>query len=87
MADLNELNPDIHDADSEQSGARVVHDKIYRLTRRQQEARGSGTSELAEPESKVGPDDRKPDARPSLNRLTPLRRPVPRRRKNHCGGH
>jgi membrane fusion protein (multidrug efflux system) len=65
MADLNELNPDFHDADSEQGGPRVVHDKIYRLTRRLQEARGSATAELAEPESKVGPDDRKPEARPS----------------------
>jgi membrane fusion protein, multidrug efflux system len=65
MADLNELNPDIHDADSEQGGPPIADDKIYRLTRRLQEARGSGTSELAEPESKVGPDDRKSEARPS----------------------
>ena len=65
MADLNELNPNIHNADSEQSSPRVADDKIYRLARRLQEARGSGTGELAEPESKVGPDDRKPEARPS----------------------
>jgi membrane fusion protein (multidrug efflux system) len=65
MADLNELNPNIDDADSEQSGLRVADDKIYRLTRRLQETRGSGTGELAEPESKVAPDDRKPEARPS----------------------
>jgi membrane fusion protein (multidrug efflux system) len=63
MADLNELNPTIHN--SEQSGPRVADDKIYRLTRRLQEARGSGTGELAKPESKVAPDDRKPEARPS----------------------
>jgi hypothetical protein len=41
MADLNELNPNIDDADSEQSGLRVADDKIYRLTRRLQETRGS----------------------------------------------
>src|SRR3982074_605679 len=65
MADLNELNPDIDNADSEQSGPRVADDKIYRLARRLQEARGSGTGELAEPESKVAPVDREPEARPS----------------------
>src|ERR1700681_2530262 len=65
MADLNELNPNIHNADSEQSSPRVADDKIYRLARRLQEARGSGTGGLPEPESKVGPDDRKPEARPS----------------------
>jgi membrane fusion protein, multidrug efflux system len=65
MADLNELNPNIHDADFEQGGPRIADDKIYRLTRRLQEARGSAAAELAEPESKVGPDDRKPEARPS----------------------
>src|ERR1700682_5040659 len=65
MADLNELNPNIHNADSEQSSPRVADDKIYRLARRLQEARGSGTGELSEPESKVGPDDREPEARPS----------------------
>jgi membrane fusion protein, multidrug efflux system len=64
MADLNELDPDTHNADSEQSGSRVADDKIYRLTRRLQEARGLGTGELAEPESKVGPSDRKPEVRP-----------------------
>jgi membrane fusion protein, multidrug efflux system len=65
MADLNELNPDIHHAYSEQGSPSVADDKIYRLTRRLQEARGFSTSELAEPESKVAPDDRKPEARPS----------------------
>jgi membrane fusion protein (multidrug efflux system) len=68
MADLNELDPDTHNADSEQSGSRAADDKIYRLTRRRQEARGFGTSELAEPESKVGPDDRKLEASPSGER-------------------
>src|ERR1700682_2847707 len=65
MADLNELNPNIHNADSEQSSPRVADDKIYRLARRLQEARGSGTGELTEPESKVGQDDARPEARPS----------------------
>jgi membrane fusion protein (multidrug efflux system) len=65
MANPNELNPNIRNADPEQSSAGVPDDKIYRLMRRLPEARGSGTGELAEPESKVGPDDRKPEARPS----------------------
>src|SRR5882757_573564 len=65
MADLNELNPNIHDASSEQSSPRAADDKIYSLARRLPEARGSGTGELAEPESRVGPDDRKPEARPA----------------------
>jgi membrane fusion protein, multidrug efflux system len=63
MANPNELNPNMQSA--EQSGAGVPADKIYRLTRRLPEARGSDASELVEPESKVGPDDRKPEARPS----------------------
>lgn len=66
MADLNELNPNIRNANSEQSGPRVADDKIYSLARRLPEPRGSSTGELAEPESKVGPDDRKPEARPSV---------------------
>src|ERR1700676_4788910 len=63
MANPNELDPNMQSA--EQSGAGVAADKVYRLTRRLTEARGSDTSELVEPESKVGPNDRKPDARPS----------------------
>jgi membrane fusion protein (multidrug efflux system) len=65
MTHQNEINPNIRNAASEQSGAGVPDDKIYRLMRRLPEARGSGAGELAEPESKVGPDDRKSEARPS----------------------
>ena len=61
MANPNEIN--IHSADSEQSGPRIPDDKVYRLTRRLSGAKGSGT--VVEPESKVGPEDRKPEARPS----------------------
>jgi membrane fusion protein (multidrug efflux system) len=63
MANPNELDPNMQSA--EQGGAGVPADKVYRLTRRLTEARGSDTSELVEPESKVGPNDRKPEARPS----------------------
>src|SRR6267378_2183059 len=65
MANPNEINSNIHSADSEQSGPRIPDDKVYRLTRRLSEAKGSGTGEVVEPESKVGPEDRKPEARPS----------------------
>jgi len=65
MANPNEINPNIDDAESDQSGPRVPDDKVYRLTRRLSEAKGSGAGEVVEPESKVGPDDRKPEARPS----------------------
>jgi len=63
MANPNEINSNIHSADSEQSGPRIPDDKVYRLRRRLSEAKGSGT--VVEPESKVGPEDRKPEARPS----------------------
>jgi membrane fusion protein, multidrug efflux system len=88
MADLNELNPNIHNAEPGPNSPRLAHDKIYPLPRRLQEPRGSGTAELAELESKVSPDDRRPEARPSAepspgapaaSSVTPkksLRRPV-----------
>jgi len=63
MANPNEIDSNIHSADSEQSGPRIPDDKVYRLTRRLSEAKVSGT--VVEPESKVGPEDRKPEARPS----------------------
>jgi len=65
MADPDEINPTIYSTDSEPSGPRVPDDKVYRLTRRLPEAKGSGTGEIVKPESKVGPDDRWPEARPS----------------------
>jgi membrane fusion protein (multidrug efflux system) len=68
MADPNEINPTIYSTDSEPSGPRIPDDKIYHLTRRLSEAKGSGTGEIVKPESKVGPDDRRPDARPSDRR-------------------
>jgi len=68
MADPNEINPTIYSTDSEPSGPRIPDDKIYRLTRRLPEAKGSGTGEIVKPESKVGPDDRRPAARPSDRR-------------------
>jgi membrane fusion protein (multidrug efflux system) len=64
MANPNEINPNIRDADFEQSGPRVRDDRVYRLTRRRSEAKGSDTGEVVEPQSKVGPD-RGPEARPS----------------------
>ena len=39
MTELNELDPNMQSADSEQSSSRVADDKIYRLTLRLQEAR------------------------------------------------
>ena len=72
MANPNEIEPNIHSADSVPSGPRLPDDKVYRLTRRLPEARGPGTGELAEPESKVGPDDRKSEVRPSAEPLHPL---------------
>ena len=65
MADPDEINPTIYSTDSEPSGPRVPDDKVYRLTRRLSEAKGSGTGEIVKPESKVGPDDRRPGPRPS----------------------
>src|ERR1700694_2338917 len=44
MANPNEINPNIDDAESDQSGPRVPDDKVYRLTRRLSEAKGSGVS-------------------------------------------
>src|ERR1700692_4280613 len=72
MANPNEIEPNIHSADSVPSGPRLPDDKVYRLTRRLPEARGPGTGELAEPESKVGPDDRKSEVRPSAEPLHAL---------------
>jgi membrane fusion protein (multidrug efflux system) len=65
MANPDEINPNILTAHSEPSGPRVLDEKIYRLTRRLSAARGSDAGEAFEPESKVGPDDRKPAAPPS----------------------
>jgi membrane fusion protein (multidrug efflux system) len=64
MANPNELNPNVHNAATEQSGPRLPDDKVYRLAHRLSEAKGTG--ETAKPESKVAPDDRKPEARPSV---------------------
>jgi membrane fusion protein, multidrug efflux system len=66
MANPNEIDPNTDSAGSKQSGPYIPDDKVYRLTRRPPEARGSaGTGEAAKPEAKVGPADRKPEARPS----------------------
>jgi membrane fusion protein, multidrug efflux system len=65
MADPDEINPTIYSTVSEPSGPRVPDDKVYRLTRRLSEAKGPGTGEIVKPESKVGPDDRRPGPRPS----------------------
>src|SRR3984893_15985361 len=58
MANPNEINPNIRDADFEQGGPRVRDDRVYRLTRRRSEAKGSDTGEVVEPQSKVGPEAR-----------------------------
>src|SRR6202795_4583758 len=65
MANPNEINPNIRDADFEQSGPRVRDDRVYRLKRRRSEAKGSDTGEVVEPQSKVGPEAR-PSAEPPL---------------------
>src|ERR1700737_3844279 len=65
MANPNEINPNIRDADFEQSGPRVRDDRVYRLTPRRSEAKGSDTGEVVEPQSKVGPEAR-PSAEPPL---------------------
>ncbi len=65
MANPTEIDPNIRSADSEQS-VRVLDDKVYRLARRLSEARDApAIGEGAKPESKVAPDDRRPEARPS----------------------
>ena len=65
MADSSKINPKLHIADVEQSGPLGPEEKIYRLARRAPEAsEGSGTDQIDEPELKVRPDDRKPEARP-----------------------
>jgi membrane fusion protein, multidrug efflux system len=67
MADPSEINPKkLHSADAEQSSLRGPEDKVYRLTRRPLEAReASDTDQVAKPELKARPEDRKPEARPS----------------------
>src|SRR6202790_4594666 len=65
MANPNEINPNIRDADFEQSGPRVRDDRVYRLKRRRSEATGSDTGEVVEPQSKVGPEA-SPSAEPPL---------------------
>jgi membrane fusion protein, multidrug efflux system len=69
MANPNEIDPNIDSADSEQRGPYIPDDKVYRLTRRPPEDKGSsGAGEAARPEAKVGPADHKPEARPSAER-------------------
>jgi membrane fusion protein (multidrug efflux system) len=67
MADPSEINPKkLHSADVEQGGLSGPEDKIHRLTRRPPEAReASDTDQVAKPELKARPDDRKPEAKPS----------------------
>src|ERR1700722_3910596 len=81
MANPNEIEPNIHSADSVPSGPRLPDDKVYRLTRRLRGASAPGTGELAEPESKLGPDDRKSEVRPSAEPLHPLAAASPVRSK------
>src|ERR1700737_5559063 len=83
MANPNEINPNIRDADFEQSGPRVRDDRVYRLTRRRSEAKGSDTGEVVEPQSKVGPEARTsaepplaPAAAGSVTSKKSLRRPL-----------
>jgi membrane fusion protein, multidrug efflux system len=59
-----EINPDIRGADVEDDGP-GPEDKIRHLTRRLPESKGSNPGGVVRPEAKVGPDDRKPEARPS----------------------
>src|SRR5712675_2586407 len=67
MANPNEINPKLYSADAEQSGHHGPEDKIYRLMRSPPEARDApGAGEAAKPELKARPDDRKPEARPSV---------------------
>jgi membrane fusion protein (multidrug efflux system) len=65
MAEPGEINPNGYSAESEASGPRLPGDKVYRLKRNLPEARASGTADVVKPASKVGPDDRRPEARPS----------------------
>src|SRR3984893_8464703 len=83
MANPNEINPNIRDADFEQGGPRVRDDRVYRLTRRRSEAKGSDTGEVVEPQSKVGPEARTsaephlaPAAAGSVTSKKSLRRPL-----------
>jgi membrane fusion protein, multidrug efflux system len=62
MANPNEI---IRGADVEEIDGPGPEHKIRHLTRRLSEAKASGTGGVVKPESKVGPDDRKPEARPS----------------------
>jgi membrane fusion protein (multidrug efflux system) len=64
MANPNEINSSIDGVDVEEIDARSPGDKVHHLARRLFEAKGSDTGEIAKPASKVGPDDRKPEARP-----------------------
>jgi membrane fusion protein (multidrug efflux system) len=66
MANPNEINPKLHNADAEQSGRHGPEDKIYRLRRSPPGAKdASGAGEAAKPELKARPDDRELEARPS----------------------
>jgi membrane fusion protein, multidrug efflux system len=65
MANPNEITPDLHSADAEQSGPRGAEDKVYRLTRSPEPKDAAGAGEVAKPELKVRPDDRRPEARPA----------------------
>jgi membrane fusion protein (multidrug efflux system) len=66
MANPNEINPKLHNADAEQSDRHGPEDKIYRLRRSPPGAKdASGAGEAAKPELKARPDDRELEARPS----------------------
>src|ERR1700730_13146184 len=65
MANPNEINPGIRGADIEEIDGPGPEYKIRHLTRRLSEAKGSGTGGVGKPAAKVGPDDRKSEARPS----------------------
>src|SRR5437899_7399293 len=64
MASSNEINPKLRSADAEQSGPLRPGDKIYRLTPNAPGAKEAVGSAEARPESKVRPDDRKPEPTP-----------------------
>src|SRR5712672_1184029 len=64
MASSNEINPKLRSADAEQSGPQRPGDKIYRLTPNAPGAKEAVGSAEARPESKVRPDDRKPEPTP-----------------------
>ncbi|MEA2913402.1 MAG: rane fusion protein multidrug efflux system, partial [Bradyrhizobium sp.] len=66
MANPNEVNAKLRDADAEPSGPHGHEDKIYRLTRSPPEARDApNAGEAAKPELKARPDDRKPEPTPA----------------------